>query len=158
MMRFVALMMICVGCAGAGNLRSQARSVSNRAAIVVNAGTHQMLERYCSESMGSIGREGTLIVIDERDRCIESGPRRGSAATAEELAGLELIRSRWASVVAAAEIVVLKHAVFRLLISAAGATDGQILAAVGDLVAAYESMRQAAVIAGISPPPALRLE
>lgn len=105
--------------------------------------------------MAAIGRTGTFAV----GHCRESGVRAGSPATEAERMDLATLRARWTPVLAAAEVVTRLHDTLRGLIEGTGSiSDGQLLAAAGELAAAYESLRQAALAAGIAPPPTLTLE
>ena len=155
MLRPIALALALALLSCAGSLRSQAHAISDRAAEVIDAGTHTMLAVYCAQSMLAIGRTGTLT----DGHCRESGARTGTPATETELAALATLRTKWAPVLAAAEVVTRLHDTLRGTIEGVGSvSDGQILTAIGQLAAAYESLRQAATEAGLSPPLALSLE
>lgn len=151
-----AILLIVVLTSGCGaTLRDQLRNASNAAAGVIDAGTHTMLSLYCNETMGAIGREGTL---SSDGHCRESGARMGSPATETEIATLAVVRSRWAPVITQAEGVTHRHDLLRAALETANSvSDGQILTAIGSLSEAYEAMRQAAITAGIAPPPPLVL-
>lgn len=152
-MRLVLLCVLLAGCAG--SLRDQSRTVTNAAADVIDASTHTIIALYCRDSMAAIGRDGTLT---SDGHCHESGPRTGTPSTETEAAALAVVRARWGSVITAASIVTHSHDTLRALIeSATAVTDGQILTAVGELSAAYESLRQTMTTAGMTPPPALSL-
>jgi hypothetical protein len=152
-MRLALLLVLLASCAG--SLRDQTRIVSNGAADVIDAGIHTLLSLYCTDSMAAIGRTGTLT---SDGHCRETGLRTGSAATEIEVATLAVVRTRWEPVITAASVVTHSHDTLRSLIAGGTAiTDGQILAAVGELATSYESMRQAATAAGIVPPPSLSL-
>jgi hypothetical protein len=136
-------------------LRDQLHNASNASAGIIDAGTHTILALYCNQTMSAIGRLGTLA---SDGHCNESGPRMGSAATDAEREALVATRTRWAPVITQAEIVTHLHDVVRgLLETGVSVTDGQILAAAGSLAQAYEALRQAAITAGITPPPPFSL-
>jgi hypothetical protein len=138
-----------------GTLRDQLRNVSNGAADLIDAGANSMLTRYCDDTMRAIGRTGTL---SSDGHCRESGARMGSPATESELLELAVVRIRWQPVITQAEGVIHRHDLVRAsLETAANVSDGQILAAIGSLSEAYEAMRQAAITAGVTPPPPLTI-
>ena len=115
-MRIVLLVALLAGCSG--NWRASVMRTANVVIAAANSAGELLVKQYCAESMQAIGRTGTWTLDgDDTGHCVESGPRAGTPATAQEIAALAQVRARWKPVRQAQTDLESAHTVLQTALS-----------------------------------------
>lgn len=149
---FVVGLLLAIGLHGCTpTIRQQAINVGSTAARVSDVHTTTVLARYCTEQMRILGHPS----LYENDRCRRADTETvpASSASPDQVTQLAALRVHWDPVLAAHEGVVRTQNVLAGLLNAgAAATEGQILAALAELVKAYDDLKRAADLIGFTMP------